>query len=228
MKRIFVLFITVISCAALFSQAQSTNVLTGNAEQNVLFAGIKNPVIVQVPGMRDGDIQLRSNDACVEKENGTWYITPKKNTKEWINVEVLYPNNGKLVQAGSKQFYVQNDRPKQVACIVTPVRTYRSDDRIPLTELLDDSTRVQVLFDEWVDYPEYDMVLSRFTVRCRTTNIRCAGETFSAVLKDSIQAAFNRGAEELPIHITPTLEKKSEHSHSTKILKNSTFIIGKP
>ena len=225
MKRIFTLFITIISCVAVFSQTQSTNALTGNAEQNILFAGIKNPVIVQVPGVRDSDIQLRCSDACVVKENGTWYITPEKNAKEWINVEVLSPKDGKLAQTGSKQFYVQSDSPKQLACIVTSIRTYRSDDRISLTELLDASTRVQVLFDEWIDYPESDMVLSKFTVRYQTTNIRCDGATLSAVVKDSIQAAFDRGAEELPIQIIPTIEKKTEHSHSTKILNNSTFII---
>lgn len=225
MKRYIAGFVAVISCLALSSQTPGTAVLTGNVEQNILFAGIKNPVIVQLPGVRDSDIRLRSNDAYVLNENGTWYVSPKDNGKDRIEIEVLRKNGSTYVPVGGKLFYVQRDSPKQMAYIVTQTRTYHSGERIPLTELLDDSTRVQVLFDEWIDYPESDLELSKFTVRYQLTKMHCTGDTLPHAFKDSIQAVFDRGVKQLPIQISPMLGKKTSHSSESKVLKNSIFFI---
>lgn len=181
-KRIF------IACALLLFlavHAHSSKVLIGNPEQNVLFAGIENPILVQLPGVSDGDLKLTCEEATITKRNGRWYVIPSKdNFKNEIDIKVLRKTEAGYVLAGTKRFRVSFVAPEKNICFV-------KDDKCKsgwLSDLLAPSTRLQVSYDEWMDLEPPTIV--SFDIFLKGKVFPCTGDTLSEKSKIAIAALF--------------------------------------
>ena len=206
--------------------AHGAGVLIGSPEQNVLYADIDNPLVVQANGSAGNSLVVTCKEAKVFQRQGVWYIHPQKNDSvEWISVKVFHKTaDGKKVPAGNKLFRVK-DHPEQLACILTPNHVYRTGDRVPVAELTDSATRIAPKYQDYMDYPESDLELEQFMVVCQQKNMRCVNDTLSGVVKSVITEALE-GNDELTIIIqAPRIGKRTGNAIIQRTLKNSTFTV---
>lgn len=198
MKKSFcIIVVTFLVCSNLSIIAQNANIFVGNAVQNVLFADVENPLIVQVSGVSDTNLKVTCNDAPISQRNGTWYITPSlQNEKNWIDVKVLRKSGDKFVPVETIRFRVRR-MPDPIVCVITPSKTYTTGN-IPMNEFLNDANRVG-LYYERVDLipPE----IESFDVYCSRTSIMCQKDTISPAIKNIVRKAFDEGEDKLTLII---------------------------
>lgn len=206
--------------------AQSTDVLIGTPEQNVLFTNIDNPLLVQANGVVGNNLVVTCKDAKTFQRQGVWYIHPQKSdSAEWITVKIFRKTaQGKNVSVGDKSFRVKNN-PEQLACIETPNHIYRTGDRVPVTELTDSTTRIVPKYHDYMDYPESELKMDRFSVVCRQKHMRCTNDTLSCAARSAIIEALAESDEVKIIIHTPCIGKRTEKSFTQRVLPNSTFTI---
>lgn len=216
-------------CATLAARAQSTNVFIGSPEQNVLYADLDNPIILQAPGIDQTSLVPQCKSVTVFQRDGIYYVRPQKeNAPDWIELIIQQKRkNNSNTTIGTKRFRVLKDKPKQLACIVTPNRIYRNGDRVPVADLTDDNTRIVPKYHECMDYEATDLSMESFTILCNRKSMICHDDTLSAAVKVAVTEALNENSEvSFRIH-SPRLGKQTEHNRTIHVLQNSDFVIVK-
>ena len=208
--------------------AQSVNVLIGNPEQNVIYADVDNPLLVQVPEIAYDKLTVTCQEAKIFQQNEVWYVHPRaKDSIDWVSVNVYRQQaKGKNVLVGNKQFRVRNV-PQQLACIVTPTHVYRTGDKVPVAELIDSTTRIVPKHHEYVDYPEPDLVMEKFVVVCQRKVMRCTDDTLSSEAKVAIMESLTEREDVDIVLQLPRIGKRTNHSVIQRVLQSSTFTIVK-
>lgn len=207
-------------------QAQSTDILIGNPEQNVLYADLDNPLLAHVSDIADNSLILKCDEAKVFQRKGIWYVHPQKNdSTDWLSIKIFRKtSNGQNMFVAKKLFRVMKD-PEQLACIVTPEHVYRTGDRVPVTELTDANTRIVPKYPDYIDYPETDLEMEQFTVMCQQKLMRCTNDTLSTAVKAVLSEALNQKNEVSLIIQSPRIGMRTEKSVTQRVLQISTFTI---
>ena len=206
--------------------AQGTGVLIGVPEQNVIYSGVDNPLLVGAIGTVGNEWVVTCREADVFERQGVWYIHPTENDSiEWVTVTIYRKGaKGKNVFMGDKPFRVMS-HPEQLACIVTPSHVYRTGDSVPVAVIQDSTTRVAPRYHEYMDYSESDLLMEQFTVVCRQKYLRCANDTLSTVAKAAIAETLTESdAVEIVIQ-APRIGKRGDKSTTLRTLQSSNFTI---
>lgn len=215
-----------LALAATGVQAQGTDVCIGSPEQNVLYAGLDNPLILQASGIAHDNLLPTCDGARVFERNGVWYVHPQKNdSTDWITVNIFRKKaDGQNVFVADKLFRVMKN-PEQLACIVTPARVYRPGERVPVSELTDENTRIEPKYPEYIDYRESDLAIEQFTLMCQQKLILCTNDTLSVSARSMILESLAERDETVIVIEHPRIGKRTDKSVTKRMLQRSTFTI---
>lgn len=80
-----------------------------NTELNIMFREYANIFSISVPGISNDLIDIKCSHATVAKQNnGSWIITPSKNSPDKLTIEVYAKMNGNSLAMGAQEYRVRN------------------------------------------------------------------------------------------------------------------------
>ena len=86
-----------------------------NTELNIMFREYANIFSISVPGISNDLIDIKCSHATVAKQNnGSWVITPSKNSPDKLTIEVYAKMNGNSLAMGAQEYRVRQ-LPKPTA-----------------------------------------------------------------------------------------------------------------